>query len=323
MPRSYTKSVYRKSISLPRLFKMFPNDAAAEKWFFKQRWKGGLKAMRCPYCECRNVAVSETHPTMPYRCYDCKRFYSLKTGTVMQGSKLGYQKWVIAMYVMTTNLKGVSSTKLARDLDVTQKSAWHMVHRIRESFADKSDVFGGPAEVDETFIGGKDRNRHEWKVEEGRGPKGKTAVVGIKDRESGKVAAEVVETADKETLQGFVEVNTEVDATVYTDEAAAYSGIARNHEAVKHSVKEFVRGQAHTNGIESFWANLKRGYVGVYHHFSRKHLQRYINEFAGRHNDRPLDTIDQLRNIARGMVGKRLRYADLIGPQWSRRPDML
>ncbi|MCY4475882.1 MAG: IS1595 family transposase [Chloroflexi bacterium] len=310
--RTYAKRLYRKSISLPRLFKMFPNDEAAQKWFFKQRWKGGLKAMRCPYCEGRNVSESKTHPTMPYRCYDCRRFYSLKTGTVMQGSKLGYQKWVIAMYVMTTNLKGVSSTKLARDLDITQKSAWHMVHRIRESWADKSDVFGGPAEVDETFVGGKDRNRHEWKVQEGRGPKGKTAVVGIKDRVSGKVEAEVVATTDKHTLQGFVAVNTEVDATVYTDEASAYRGLPRQHEAVKHSVKEFVRGQAHTNGIESFWAMLKRGYVGVYHHFSTKHLQRYVNEFAGRHNDRPLDTIDQLANMASGMVGKRLRYADLI-----------
>lgn len=302
---------------------MFPNDEAAEKWFFKQRWKGGLKAMRCPRCEGRRVAVSNTHPTMPYRCHDCEKFFSLKTGTVMQGSKLGYQKWVIAMYVMATNLKGVSSTKLARDLDITQKSAWHMVHRIRETWTDKSDVFGGPVEVDETYIGGKDRNRHEWKIQEGRGPKGKSPVVGMKDRESGKVAAEVVDTTDKHTLQGFVAVNTETDATVYTDEAQAYMGMRRGHETVKHSVKEFVRGQAHTNGIESFWSMLKRGYIGIYHHFSEKHLQRYVNEFAGRHNQRTMHTIDQMKAMADGMVGKRLRYADLIGPRWSRQPTML
>ncbi|MXX93727.1 MAG: IS1595 family transposase [Chloroflexi bacterium] len=312
---SRRKNPYRNAISLPRLFKMFPNDAAAEKWFFKQRWKGGMRGLRCAWCEGKNVVAKDSHPTMPYRCYDCNRFFSVKSNTVMQSSKIGYQKWAIAMYVMTTNLKGVSSTKLARDLEITQKSAWHMVHRIRESWADKTDVFGGPVEVDEAYIGGTDRNRHEWKVKEGRGPKGKAPVLAMKDRESGKVAAEAVETADKQTLQGFVEVNNEVDATVYTDEAIAYDGLPRVHETVKHSVNEFVRGQAHTNGVESFWATLKRGYIGVYHHFSVKHLQRYVNEFAGRHNDRPLDTIDQLRSMARGMRGKRLRYADLIAPE--------
>ena len=257
-----------------------------------------------------------------FHAHDCEKFFSLKTGTVMQGSKLGYQKWVIAMYVMTTNLKGVSNTKLARDLDITQKSAWHMVHRIRESWADKSDVFGGPVEVDEAYLGGRDRNRHEWKVKEGRGVAGKQPVVGMNDRETGKVAAEVVEATDKQTLQGFVAANTEIDATVYTDEHRSYVGLPRPHQAVKHSIKEFVNGQAHTNGIESFWAMFKRGYIGVYHHFSVKHLQRYVNEFAGRHNQRPLDTIDQMKAMADGMVGKRLRYTDLIGPKRSRQPTL-
>jgi len=142
------------------VFKMFPNDATAEKWFVKQRWPDGL---RCAYCDGDHVVAKDSHPRMPYRCHDCKKHYSVKTNSVMHASKIGYQKWAIAMYLLTTNLKGVSSMKLHRDLDITQKSAWHMIHRIRESWADQTDVFSGPLEVDETYIGGSDRNRHEWK----------------------------------------------------------------------------------------------------------------------------------------------------------------
>lgn len=237
----------------------------------------------------------------------------------MQSSKLPLSDWAIAFYLYSTNLKGVSSMKLHRDLGITQKAAWHMAHRIREMYdINTFGGFEGPVEVDEAYIGGKDRNRHEWQVQEGRGPKGKTPVIGMKDRASGRVEAEVVETTDKHTLQGFIAVNTEVDATVYTDGAKAYEGMPRKHEAVDHSVKEFVRGQAHTNGIESFWAMLKRGYIGIYHQFSEKHLHRYVNEFAGRNNLRPLDTEDQMAAMIGGGVGKRLRYKDLIGPRETR-----
>ena len=159
------------------------------------------------------------------------------------------------------------------------------------------------------------RSRHEWQIQEGRGPKGKTPVVGMKDRETGQVAAEVVETTDKHTLQGFVAVNTEVEAQVYTDGAKAYEGMPRKHESVDHSVKEFVRDQAHTNGVESFWATLKRGYYGTYHQMSAKHLGRYVNEFAGRFNLRGLDTIDRISAVIYMMNGKRLRYKDLVGPE--------
>ncbi len=145
----------------------------------------------------------------------------------------------------------------------------------------------------------------------------------MKDRDTGKVAAEVVETTDKHTLQGFVAVNTQVDATVYTDEAQAYTGMRRKHETVKHSAKEFVNGMAHINGIESFWAMLKRGYNGTYHHFSAKHLQAYVNEFAGRQNVRSLDTEAQMTALVQGMGGKRLRYSELIGPRHTRQPELL
>ena len=314
MSRQAPGKDHREGITLIQLMDMFPTEEAATEWFESIIWPNGRHCPKCGSERTRNAS----HKKMPYWCTDCRSYFSVKTGTAMQASKVPLRKWAIAIYLCLTSLKSVSSMKLHRDLGVSQPTAWFMMQRIREawSFDDREDPFDGPVEVDETYMGGKRKNMSNAKRKElagtGRGATGKAAVVGMKDRTTNEVRAEVITRTNAETLQDFVEENTEEDAMVYTDDAKAYKGVEREHEAVRHSVSEYVRGQAHTNGIESFWAMLKRAHDGTFHKISPKHLQRYVSEFAGKHNIRDSSTLDQMRNTVARLIGRNLLYRDLV-----------
>ena len=303
---------HREGITLLQLSDIFPDEQTARDWFEGILWPAGIR--NCPRCNSTNTHEC-SHVKMPYRCRDCRKYFSVKTGTVMAGSPLPLRKWVYAIYLDTTSLKGVSSMKLHRDLGITQKSAWFMQQRIREAFAHKGPgMFDGPVEADETFVGGRRHNMplSKRKEMEGRGPVDMTAVAGIKDRETNQVTAKVIEHTDAKTLQGFIRKSVSRGAMVYTDDAPVYDGMRGFvHESVNHSGLQYVRGMAHTNGIESFWSMLKRAHKGTFHKISPKHLNRYVQEFAGRHNIRDFDTLIQMMLVAAGLVGRFLPYRQL------------
>ena len=222
----------------------------------------------------------------------------------MEASNLGYQTWALAIYLLTTSLKGVSSMKLHRDLGISQKSAWHLAHRLRQAWAEHGGApFQGPVEVDEAYIGGKEANKHEAQRSGKRGgATEKVAVIGMKDRASGQIRTEVIGQAYAPRLRHFVRQH----AALGTGPTRRWTGSTGTRPCSTAPGRTSSR-QTHTNGIESFWAMLKRGQ----HQWSAKHLGRYVDEFAGRYNARPLDTAEQMRAIVRGLVGKRLKYQTL------------
>ena len=305
---------YREGISLIQLMEMFPDNAAAEQWFEETRWGGDRY---CPHCGSTKTLETKNRSPMPYWCSDCRSYFSVRTGSPIESSRVPYRKWVLAIYLHVTSLKGVSAMKLHRDLDVAYKTAWFMLHRIREARGDdKSGLMEGPVEADETYVGGKRKNMPKSKRKEltGRGAVGKAAVVGVKDLETKKVRARVVREKEGATvnMQGFLSTRVRAGGKVYTDEATSYRGlIGYQHETVNHSRGEYVRGEAGTQGIESFWSMFKRAYVGTYHKMSPKHLNRYVQEFAGRQSIRERNAVQQMRDVVAWWVGKRLLYRDL------------
>jgi hypothetical protein len=221
------------------------------------------------------------------------------------------------MYLLVTARKGISSMQIAKEIGVQQKSAWFMLHRLREACGTELAKLQGVVEVDEAFFGGKEANKHEHKkLNAGRGSVGKIAVVGLRER-GGRVIAHPVANTDKEALQGAILEHVEIGSQLMTDEASGYSGIGGlffDHDTVAHSAGEYRRGPVHTNGIESVWAVMKRGMHGVYHHASPKHLHRYVDEFTFRLNEGDVKrhTLDRLDSFIDAVDGKRLTYARLI-----------
>ena len=296
-------------LSIYEFMEQFPTEEAAADFFEEQRWEG--KPI-CPHCG--SYAVSRCTKPMPFRCRDCRKHFSVRTGTVMAESKLPLRKWLFAMYFHHTARKGVSSIQIAKMLGVTQKTAWFLMHRLRESMTDNSPL-GGIVEVDETYVGGSDRNRHaNKKYRQGPGS-GKTAVFGMRER-GGKTIAFPIPDASKETLHGAIGKNVTQDSTIFSDDWRAYRGLEGYwHAWVRHSKKEYVVDETHTNGIESFWALLKRGHKGVYHSMSAKHLHRYVWEFAERANTIGLTTLECLARGVRQLAGSTLPYRGLVRPR--------
>ena len=298
---------HRNGLTLFQIMDMFPNEDAATQWFEETLWP---KERCCGHCGSTRTKETPNRKPMPYWCSDCRRYFSIRTGTPIAKTNLPLRKWAVAIYLELTSLKSISSMKLSRDIGVSQPAAWFMLHRIREAWnSNGNGDFSGSVEVDETYVGGKRKNMSNAKRKQltGRGAVGKTAVAAMKDRASNQVRSKVVENTKSETMSRFIMEHAGPETQVYTDDALTYHCLP-NHETVKHFVGEYVRDKAHTNGVVSFWAVLKRAYTGTFHKLSPKHL---VREFAGKHNLRDRDTLDQMREVVARLVGKRLMYCDL------------
>lgn len=301
--------------SLIQLLDFFKEESTCKEYLILQRWNGQPV---CPHC---GSAKSPYVTNRGYRCREkeCDKKFTVITGTIYENTKVSLRLWFAALYLITAHKKGISSLQLSRDLNITQKTSWFMLHRIREMLKNNSmERFNGTIEADETYIGGKTSNKHKWQRDiinkKGTGCVGKTPVVAVLDRE-GKVVTKVLEgfKALPSLVNPFIRENVTPYSTLITDGLGTYRLLANEykHEVVAHKQGEYARGIFHTNNVEGFFAHLKLMIDATYHSVSRKHLQAYCNEMCYRFSTRDIKDTERFQVCLSGM-NTRLKYADLI-----------
>lgn len=300
-----------KSInSFYELRKKFFSEELCVKYLKDAVWSGK------PYCpHCLESKIYEFSDGKRYKCANCRKIFSITVGTVMENTKLPLSKWFMAIYLVSAHKKGISSTQLARDIEVTQRTAWFVLHRIREMLRDKApSMLGGLVQMDETLVGGKNKNRHEHKKikhSQGRSLKDKASVFGMVQPGGKKLFIKHVKNTKAETLKPIIKKMVKDQTIIVTDEWKSY-GFLKKHIVINHKQGEYVRGAFDTNIIENFWSLFKRGIFGIYHHVSKKHLDRYCDEFSYRYNTREMKDAERFNQALKKCASSRLKYKDLV-----------